>query len=134
MTGAPISYGEYAKALTGLQKEAADGKTELLAAHEAEANAEKAYRIGQAKAWTTVDGRTGDERKAQVDAACADLRAARDIARGRVNVAQEALRDIRSRRSSGDELARMARRLGELDHAGPDVVPLTHYERPARVQ
>lgn len=125
MTAAtPISYGEYAKALAGLQKEAADGKAELLAAHEAEANAEKAYRIGQAREWAKADGRTGDERKAQVDAACAGLRAARDIARGRVNVAQEALRDIRSRRSSGDELARYARRAMELDTPGPDVAPL----------
>lgn len=120
----PISYGEYAKALAGLAKEAASAQAELLAAHEAEAAAEKAYRIGQAKAWATVDGRTGDERKAQVDAECANLRAARDIARGRVNVAQEALRDIRSRRSSGDELARYARRTMELDTPGPDVAPL----------
>lgn len=54
MTGAVISYGEYAKALSGLAKEAATAKAELLAAHEAEAAPEKAYRVGQAKAWATA--------------------------------------------------------------------------------
>jgi hypothetical protein len=125
VSGPVMSYHEYARTLMGLAKEAADAKAELLAAHQAEAEAERAYRIRRAQAYTEVEAPAAGQRDALVDSLSADARKDRDIARGRVNVAQEALRDIRSRRSSGDELARFARRAMELDTPGPDTAPLT---------
>lgn len=134
MSGPTISYHEYAATLAALAQEATTARTELENAHRAEATAEAAYRVARANAYRDVDAPAAGQRDAMVDALTADLRKARDIARGRVNVAQEALRDIRSRRQSGDELARFARRAGELDTPGPDVARLSRYERPARAQ
>lgn len=123
-----MSYGDYAKNLAALAAEATAAKAELLAAHHDEAEAERAYRVARAQAYADVDAPAAGQRDAMVDSRTAGERKARDIARGRVNVAQEALRDIRSRRSSGDELARYARRTIELDTPGPDVAFLARHD------
>lgn len=124
MTGTVISYGEYAEGLRRLAAEGKDATAELEAAHQAEAEAERAYRIRRAEAYAEVDAPAAGQRDAKVDALSADHRKARDLCRGRVQVATEALREIRSRRSSSDELARYARRVMELDTPGPDVARL----------
>jgi hypothetical protein len=124
MSGSVISYGEYAEGLRRLAQEGRDATAELEAAHQAEAEAERAYRVGRAQAYAEVDAPAAGQRDAMVDARTADQRKARDIARGRVQTATEVLREIRSRRSSSDELARYARRVMELDTPGPDVARL----------
>lgn len=59
------------------------------------ADAEHAYRLAKAQAWVHADRELAKDREAQVDAATADLRRARDIAEG---MRQAALEGLRSRR------------------------------------
>ena len=85
------------------------------------ADAERVYRLEKAKAWLTVEAGTVPERQAQVDAAVADERHARDIAEGNRLAALEALRSRRAQLSALQSIAAAYR--AEAEHAkyGPEV-------------
>lgn len=84
----PLSLYDAHRLLSQVAAQMRSAALELANAHEAHADAERDYRIAQARAWATVEGRSSDERKAQVDAQCANDRHARDIAKGRIDTAK----------------------------------------------
>lgn len=75
--------------ITMAMRSAAD---ELAKSHEALADTERDYRIGQAHAWHNegrgIAGKSSAEREVNVAAETADLRHARDIAKGRIDSAK----------------------------------------------
>ncbi|WP_320672411.1 hypothetical protein [Patulibacter defluvii] len=87
----PLTYEAAARFLNHITLEMRKAEAELTAAHVEWADRERDYRVGQAKAWSTIEGRSALEREARVKAECADLRRARDIATGRIASAKAAL-------------------------------------------
>ena len=89
----------------------------------AAADAERVYRLRKAKAWLTIPNGTVPERQAQVDAAVADERHARDIAEGERLAALEALRSRRGQLSALQSIAAAYRAEAEHSRYGPEVSP-----------
>lgn len=84
----PLSLYDAQHALTQIRDQMRDATGELKAAHQALADSEREYRKAQAVAWGTADGKNAPEREANVQAATSDQRHARDIARGRIDIAK----------------------------------------------
>jgi hypothetical protein len=84
----PLSLYDAQQALSAIRDQMRESTGELKAAHVALADAERDYRIAQAKAWAVAEGKNAPEREAAVQAATAGDRHARDIARGRIDIAK----------------------------------------------
>lgn len=84
----PLSLYDAQAALTTIRDQMRDTTGELKAAHQALADTEREYRKAQAVAWSTAEGKNVPEREAHVQAATSDQRHARDIARGRIDIAK----------------------------------------------
>ena len=99
------------------------GVTSLTASARQSAEAEREYRKAKALAWTVHTEGTAKEREAQVDAATADLRYARDLAEAGRQSAREALRARGQQLSATQTLVSALK--AELGHSqyGPDVGP-----------
>lgn len=87
------------------------------------AEAEHTYRLEKAKAWVTIPAGTVPERQAQVDAAVADERLARDLAEGQRLAALEALRSRRQQASLLQSIAAAYRIEGEFARTGWEARP-----------
>lgn len=108
MTVQPLDYSEFSARTLQLADRARANQRELAAAHQACADAERTYRRAQAQAWADASG-TVPEREAQVASATSDERHARDIARGRIDVARRAIRNVSDERHTLVTLAAWAR-------------------------
>lgn len=94
MSDGPLTYQQAAGFLASLTQQMRDATGELRQAHERLADDEAEYRRQQAQAWATVEGSNALERDAKVKAATADYRRARDIAKGRIDVAKATLQRL----------------------------------------
>jgi hypothetical protein len=90
----PLSYEQANLLLNRLVVARREAVSELDQAQTAEADAERAYRRSIAVAWGQVSG-TSAHREALVQAATADDRHARDIARSRVKTAQARIAQLK---------------------------------------
>lgn len=89
------------------------------------AETEAAYRKAKAEAWIAVkasgEKMTAAEMSARVDAATADLRAARDIAQGTDKVLHEGLRSRRAQVSALQSLLAAHREEAAFARTGPEM-------------
>jgi hypothetical protein len=106
-----------------LSRKIDEGVRHLSRAAGSAADAERTYRLRKAKAWLTIPNGTVPERQAQVDAAVADERYARDIAEGERLAALEALRSRRQQASLLQSIAAAYRAEAEHSRYGPEVSP-----------
>lgn len=88
------------------------------------ADAEHAYRLARAQAYTTSpEGLTVDERKAHVDGVTADLRRERDYQDAFRQAALEAVRSRRTQTSLLQSVAAAARSEAEIGRYSPEMTP-----------
>lgn len=106
-----VSYQQAQDGLHTIARRRREARAELEAAHHALAQAEGEYRVARAEAFDTVDAPTAAHREAKVDAAVAPYRAARDIAKGRIDTAREAINEIDGERASLHRLIEWSLRL-----------------------
>jgi hypothetical protein len=111
MNGLTVSYQQAQDGLHDIAKRRRAARAELEAAHQALADSEAAYRKARAEAYATVEGKTAPEREAKVDAQTAWQRRARDISRGRIDVARAALDEVDGERASLHKLIEWSMRL-----------------------
>ena len=100
-----------------------EGVKHLSRAAGSAADAERVYRLEKAKAWVSIPSGTVPERQAQVDAAVADERHARDIAEGERLAALEALRSRRAQLSALQSISAAYRAEAEHSRYGPETGP-----------
>jgi hypothetical protein len=130
VTAAVISYGEYANALKALGDEGRQALKDLDDTHDEIRKATKDLLIAKGKAYShpdVLEAKAAGERDALVGQLTANEKATLKYHELRAEAINAALREIRSRRSSGDELARCARASvgpGGMDTPGPDLAPL----------
>ena len=118
-----MTLAELIAEATRLSNKIDEGVRHLSRAAGNAADAERAYRLQKAKAWLTVEAGTVPERQAQVDAAVADERHARDIAEGNRLAALEALRSRRQQASLLQSISAAYRAEAEHSRYGPQVTP-----------
>ena len=118
-----MTIGELIAEATRLSNKIDEGVRHLSRAAGSAADAERAYRLEKAKAWLTIPSGTVPERQAQVDAAVADERHARDIAEGERLAALEALRSRRAQLSALQSIAAAYRAEAEHSRYGVEVTP-----------
>lgn len=111
MNGLTVSYQQAQEGLHDIAQRRRAARTELAAAHQALADTEAAYRRARAQAYGSVQGPTAQAREAIVDAQTSGERRARDIAKGRIDVARAALDEIDGERASLHRLIEWSMRL-----------------------
>jgi hypothetical protein len=111
MNGLTVSYQQAQDGLRDIAQRRRAARHELEAAHQAYADGEAAYRRARAAAYATVEGPNASARDAIVDAQTSGERHARDIAKGRIDVARAALDEIDGERSSLHRLLEWSMRI-----------------------
>lgn len=88
---APITYQQSARFLNSVTTRMREAETEMKTAGDLCDNAERDLTIAEQKAWAEVDGRSAEERKANVKAEVADLAFDFAQAKRRVKIAEKAM-------------------------------------------
>lgn len=123
----PITPGEFSRDSDALTEAEALVPAGTMAAARNLAAAKRDLDLALPAAWANADGKTGDERKAQANAAVADLRARVVDMEGRVEAAKQNGFIATQRSKRLITAAEFAMRQMELDTPGPDRAP--HWER-----
>lgn len=111
MNGLTVSYQQAQEGLHDIARRRRAARDELEKAHVALADTEAAYRRARAVAYANVEGPNATARDAFVDATTAGERRARDIAKGRIDIARAALDEIDGERASLHRLIEWSMRL-----------------------
>lgn len=111
---------ELVRLILDQMKDMDQAQRDLVAALHAEAEAEHDYRVRRAVAWSEAEGRSVDERSAQVDSATAAERRDRDLATGNAKASMELVRNKRQELSALQSLANALKAEAELAKVGPD--------------
>lgn len=99
MTDGPLTYQQAHAAIAESTNKGSGLVDDLDGDHLSLADAEKAYRVGKLEAWQRAPAGIGAFRSAWVDAETADLRHARDVAKGRIETTKRAM-DLQERRAA----------------------------------
>lgn len=108
----PLTYQDFREAAHKLATRRRSARELLEQAVTRHADAEAEYRKARALAYVAHrDAANAGERDAQVDAATADLRRGRDVAKGMIDAARELLAEVDAERASLHRLADWALRV-----------------------
>lgn len=106
----PLSYNEARVKAHQIAAARRQAREDLDVALAKKAEAHREYRKSKAVAWAKVEGKTGDERRAVVEASTADHEFAFNMADAEVRIVYERLAEVDGERASFHRLVEWAQR------------------------